>query len=350
VPTLSYKEAAHRLRMTIRLLKWFESYAAKDDNRKLQFAGGLIDEKHLVSFEANLRAAWSSRRVPSGIKKELLLEAAGKCALCEEPCEHPEEAHIDRKDEELPHYCQHPHNLILLCASCHGRYDRGSKTLTNEVVRKRKDLLLSRLMEDVDRDIALAKVAEHAISEVHRVLAIGSGRPDPTSNKYWTALTGSLFASSGSTPTEMLATPSSSELPEKLQQAGELLVDTMPLTSGTLRASAERLGSATTFIPPTEADTWDYIEAEPVAGQCLRCEQQTPLEGYTCLNCEHSGVDHHGEVPCFVDRDTSPPRVEFEDARGESYSLTCKKCESEDLEFEFQSLCDYCRHVSEKDE
>jgi hypothetical protein len=69
-----------------------------------------------------------------------------------------------------------------------------------------------------------------------------------------------------------------------------------------------------------------------------------------CLKCDHWGVDCHGEVPVFVDRDHSPTRVELEDIRGDSYPLKCAKCGSKKLDVEFQPLCDYCRHVTKKDD
>lgn len=344
---LTYKEAAHRLRMTIRVLKWFASYAPKGDSRKLQVASGFIEEQELASFEAHLRAAWATRYVPAGISNELLVEAAGMCGVCGDPCEHFAEAHVHRKGKELPHYCQHPHNLILLCASCHTRYDLGS-TITNDVVAKRKEILLSRLLEDVDRDMALAQIVRDGVAELQHRLVANAGKPDSGSTKRWTAFTDSLFANSGGVPDEMAAPPVGRELHTRLGQASKLLAETMPVTSGTLRASAERLEQGIPFIPPTEADTWEYIEPDSKEGECDRCGQQTPLEGYTCRKCEHVGEDHYGEVPCVVDDSVSPRRVEFEDAGGELYSLSCENCGSEELDAEFQSLCDYCQHVWDK--
>lgn len=345
---LSYKEAAHRLRMTVGLLKWCERYAPMKDGMKLVFTNGLIEDADLLAFDAHLRTEWPSRAVPTGIRNELRLEAAGRCGVCSNPCEHFQEAHIDRQGKEALYYYQHPHNLILLCGSCHDSYDRGS-TVGNNVVRKRKDILLSRIMEDVDRDIAIAKITRDGVAEIYRVLAANAGKPDHRSTKGWIAFTDSLFAAPGTTPPDLVSTPESSELGAKLQLASDLLVLTMPVTSGTLRGSVERLEKGDPFTAPTEAEAWEFIESEPVEGECPRCSQQTPIESYTCLNCEHWGVDCHGEVP-FVDREPSPPRVELEDAQGDSYQVECEKCGSKKLEFEFQPLCDYCRHVTEKDD
>lgn len=334
--------------MTVSLLKWCERHSPRNDGQKLKFARGLIDEADLIAFDSHLKTAWPSRTIPTGVRNELYLEAAGRCGVCCDPCEHFEEAHIDRLNKELKYYCQHPHNLILLCGGCHGRYDRGS-TITNAVVRKRKEILLSRLMEDVDRDMAVAKVARDGLAEIHRGLAANAGKPDQRSTKDWTSFTESLFAD-GTTPADLLHMPDGAELGTKLEQAGRLLVGTMPVTSGTLRAAAERLGEGGPFTPPTEAEAWEFIEPDWEPGECQRCGQQTPIEEYACQDCEQQGFDHHGEVPAFVDRGQSPPRVEFEDARGEYYSLECEHCGSTDLEFDFQPLCDYCRHMTEKAE
>lgn len=346
MPKLTYKEAAHRLRMTVSLLKWCERYAPKKDGQKLKFTGGLVEEADLIAFDSHLKTAWPSRALPTGIRKELHLEAAGQCGVCGDPCEHFEEVHIDRLNKELKYYCQHPHDLILLCGGCHGRYDRGS-TITNAVVRKRKDILLSRLMEDVDRDMAVAKIARDGLVELHRTLAANAGRPDPQSTQEWIAFTASVFAT-GTTPADLVETPDDAGLGTKLEQASRLLVNTMPVTSGTLRAVAEKLEEGGSFAPPTEAEAWEFIEPEREPGECLRCGQQTPVEEYTCPKCDHWGTDHHGEVPVSVDRDQSPPRVEFEDARRDSYALKCEKCGSTKVDVEFQSLCDYCRHMTEK--
>jgi len=347
---LNYKEVAHRLRVTVRLLKWLTSHSPKGDGRKLRFASGAIEESEVIEFESYLRGCWPSRAIPSGVAQELLLEAAGKCGICDEPCEHFEQAHIDRKGRELPHYNQHPHNLILLCGSCHGRYDRGSHAVTNPVVRKRKETLLSRLMEDVDRDIALAQIVPGAVAAMCRAFLANAGMADAQSGQRWVDFTARLFAENGAVPVEIASVPNRSTLKLNLQDAGRLVSDTMPVTSGTLRWVAERVESPTTVAAPSDAEAWESIDQERRSGECDRCAEQTALESYTCASCDHWGDEQSGEVPVLVDYDASPMRVEFEDASGESEALTCEACGSDDLEFEFQRLCDYCEHMTGKDD
>ncbi len=348
MPMLTLNEAAHRVRMTIRLLRWFASYAPKGDSTKLRVVDGTIDSDELLQFDNHLRGAWPTRRVPAGIREELLVEATGRCGVCDDPCEHFEEAHIDRQGKELPHYSQHPHNLILLCGSCHGRYDRGS-TVSNPVVRKRKDILLSRLLEDVDRDMALAQLTRGGLATLHRGLVASGGRPDEATARSWVALTAPLFSASGAPPIPLVDPSDASEMTTRLQEVSNIILGTMPITSGTLRAAAERLDSEGFFESPDDAEAWEYIEPEPKLGECMRCGQQTPIDDYTCLDCDYTGYEYSREVP-FIDHEASPPTVSLEDARGNSYVLTCKECESENIEVQFEPLCDYCRYQAEKDD
>jgi hypothetical protein len=107
--------------------------------------------------------------------------------MCGNPSDVMQQAHIDRYNMELRHYCQHPHNLMLMCRECHGRYDDG--LIRNEVVRHAKNQALARLMEDVDRDIALEevmrRVERHAEDRIGQILKVATGSAvSPASGPY----------------------------------------------------------------------------------------------------------------------------------------------------------------------
>lgn len=154
--TLSLLETAHRLRMHVSLVQWLTRHAPKPGSRaKLALATPTPTflEQDVEAFNTFLWSQWATRQIPAEIQRELEREARAHCGLCRRASDVMEAAHIDRLGVERPDYCQHPHNLILLCRECHGRYDR--RLVENHIIKHAKRQLLNALMADVDRDIAL---------------------------------------------------------------------------------------------------------------------------------------------------------------------------------------------------
>jgi len=130
-------EAAIRVRMSPKLLRWFTSHAPKHgDTRKLPFEdeGGeyFYDSQKLDDFDAYLKGKWNkpsgSQRphVPQAIKDEIIIESDHKCAFCQYIAG-GEGAHIDSVSVSC---CNHPHNLIWTCPNHHQQYDNGLKVET----------------------------------------------------------------------------------------------------------------------------------------------------------------------------------------------------------------------------
>lgn len=172
VTIVGYLEAAERFRYTPHLLKWFCRYAAKpgEGRKLLEVTEGNFHESELIDFERHLWRPWPTRYVPAGISAELKREASGVCVTCSAPCDVLEESHIRRKGIELEHYCQHPHNLLLLCPTCHRRYDGPSQQLDFETVRHRKEVAQGRLLAEVDRQVAIARAVSQLTAPLRQAI------------------------------------------------------------------------------------------------------------------------------------------------------------------------------------
>ncbi len=153
---LSEIQAAVRLRMSPRLLRWMSSYSPKCDGRKLGYrtavdASREYEEAELVAFDKYLRAPWPTPpkgerpHRPEGILQEVKIEAGCGCALCEwmNNCE---AAHIEAVAKS---HSNHPHNLLWACPNHHTEYDKGHAihgTVDSATVKAiKKDLLESRV-------------------------------------------------------------------------------------------------------------------------------------------------------------------------------------------------------------
>lgn len=130
---LNEYEAAVRVGMSPRLLRWLAKYAPKhDDPRTLVISkqeGDIVffDEQELVSFNEWLKKPWPRKNgkrpyIPTGIREEIKIEANGECAICHSNRDSCEAAHLDpvaKSDNN------HPENLLWLCSNHHTVYDKG---------------------------------------------------------------------------------------------------------------------------------------------------------------------------------------------------------------------------------
>ena len=126
-------EAAKLTGMSPQLLRWLTQYPPKQgDPRKLAVAKeeqGIVyfEEETLKSFNEWLKQPWPQKdgqrpHIPSGIRKEIVTEANGECAICNSNSETCEAAHLDPVSKSRNN---HPENLLWLCRNHHKKYDGG---------------------------------------------------------------------------------------------------------------------------------------------------------------------------------------------------------------------------------
>lgn len=129
---LSEFDAAQLVKISPTLLRWFTTYAAKDDGRKLKCTktDGIYyyEEEELLDFNTYLHLPWKKPTngqrptVPAGITNEIKTESHYRCPICNTNA--GEVAHIKPVSKTLDN---HPHNLIYLCPNHHTLYDFGYK-------------------------------------------------------------------------------------------------------------------------------------------------------------------------------------------------------------------------------
>lgn len=295
---MDYKEACHRLRITPTLLKWFTKYSPKNDGIKLQEkVAGEFEIVELDAFDAHLRKAWLTSNVPAGIKSELFIEAYGHCGLCGAPCEKLQMAHVLRKDIEVKFYFQHPGNLILLCGTCHDRYDDPQLTAVSlEVIQAAKARLISRKMEAIDRDVerarAVRETVEGAKADLSAKLLALTGDV-PSNLMMWstgaanllTAATVGVYGGPHVVPGIDLTSPS-----ESLSKLGGTIGTNGGVTQAVLDGYAQE---ATGHVAAAPFE-WDMIEHEDDRTICNLCdpgEDRPPaLVNYSCPDEENSGT------------------------------------------------------------
>jgi len=146
---ISEYEAAQLVKISPTLLRWFTSYDAKGDGRKLDFEDNagvyFYEKKKLLDFNANLQSPWTKPpsgtrpNIPKGIQQEIKTEAYFTCPVCHTNV--GEIAHIEPVCTTLNN---HPHNLIFLCPNHHTVYDFGFKfkNIKKDDVKHFKDNLL----------------------------------------------------------------------------------------------------------------------------------------------------------------------------------------------------------------
>lgn len=142
---LNQYQAAALLCMSPELLRELAAYQVKwKDKRRLVVAKEVdgeqyFDEAELKAYDDWLKKPWPSKdgkrpALPSFIREEIRVEANLECAFCKTSGEAGEAAHIDPVATSK---CNHPHNLIWLCANHHKKFDDGyfgPKGASNEVI------------------------------------------------------------------------------------------------------------------------------------------------------------------------------------------------------------------------
>lgn len=163
-------EAAVKLRMSPEMLKWFTIYPAKQGNKRLlkisrkHGSTFFFSEGELISFDKYLLEPWPSELgkrppIPAGVEKEIKTETFFQCAVCHSHADSCEMAHIR---PVATSQCNHPHNLIYLCANHHTKFDKtgvlGPRKEVTALVVDLKSILLhyKKVMWEVNAD-ALAE-------------------------------------------------------------------------------------------------------------------------------------------------------------------------------------------------
>jgi DnaJ-class molecular chaperone len=130
---LSEYEAACITGMSPELLRWLTSNAPKSGiKRKLKVADVqgqtyFFEEDELLDFNDWLKKPWPHKdgkrpHVPAGIRREIINEANGECAICHGHKDTCEAAHLDPIHKSQNN---HPENLLWLCSNHHTAYDDG---------------------------------------------------------------------------------------------------------------------------------------------------------------------------------------------------------------------------------
>jgi hypothetical protein len=315
-------QAALMLGISPELLEYFSTRTVKKgDPRKLKVHSrqGLIawfEEAELKSYDAWLRGPWPAApkkrpHLPDAIKNEIRSEAAGECALCLKNGNSCEAAHIEPVAQSR---CNHPHNLLWLCANHHTKFDNGSigpKGETNEVIRAAKLLLqtarkhvwqrtvdvsstvaaLLKLAKDVHGQLeaksASAATAEGIGKKVLELLPqLASKNQDkdlePVLEKI-AAIASPPVGTSSFTTTESLAAVASLE-DEFLNDAG---LKTCPLCEGS-RWHNDQECPVCQGDGAISKDKDPDLSAFDLVG-CRLCEGQGSLDGELCPACSGEG-------------------------------------------------------------
>lgn len=338
MPTLTLKQAAHRIRMSVKLLKWFASYAVL--GKKLLIVDGMIDEADLSAFDQLLWGPWRDRSVPEGISHELKREARGRCTICGDvgPLE---EVHIKRRKKELDHYCQHPHNLTLGCPTCHTRYDSGDPSLPMDVIATCKEEAQQHHMREVDADIAMTEA-------VAKIVAPHAAKLREAGRSFWAESIGAQavrdFSAIVAPVTGSAAAPATSKTAiDRLGFMSGSLASDYPLTAATFESLIEGETDQGVVWQKLDAD-----ETEP--WMCMYGDEIALVENAICPKCDEIDYSKHNEPTQSVERDKDGLGViaHFEDAQGRSYTPSCKKCGRSPLHYEFQRLCGYHEHMEHR--
>lgn len=368
--SLDWKRVAADLRITPMLLKWFSRYQVnKGDGQRRRLTckdGRAPISKAAMDFDRWLSTPWPSKSVPAGISRELERESLGLCVLCRTPTDVPEEAHINRKHVfkdgkitkryELDHYSQHPHNLLHLCPNCHSRYDRiDAGGVTNAGVRQAKETALAKLLESVDRDVALAEEVKRAAMTNDRL------------EQLWE----SLSAAMASDDAVLVRLPGSSQALEGLRLSDEFWLlssaNSVPPNLGTEKAFrrssipitanviGELVDSEGHFTPPSSPNVeWTDVPDEPEYWQCSRgCGEQAEIEAAYCSACEEPNDDASEGYVTHLPGGNFTVSVLMPNPRTkhdlDTYvDLVCERCGNTEFEVEFDTFCSYCDHMWDK--
>ncbi len=349
---MDYKAACHRLRITPALLKWYMKYAPRADGRKLlEVSAGAFSPDELDSFDKHLRCDWGGKNVPTGIHRELEVEACGLCALCSNPCETLQLAHIERKGMEVAFYFQHPSNLIPLCGTCHTRYDEPNlRAVSPHVIKAAKERLISKKMEAIDRDVERAHAVREAVEAIKAEMRaqLGFAASPPTNATLWLSGTDRLLQATALVLTGSVRNDLAFDLGEPARSLLTLSGShTTPgqVTHAVLDGYAQEASGAVSEAP----DEWELVDAEPPEGTCFCGELKDSAE-YQCGDCEHTGWNM--DPPTLIDENDLGIVVPFyEDMRGDSHALECENCGGGNLQVSYpEQWCSRCRHIMCRDD
>ena len=171
---MNVTDACRRLKVTPVLLKWFTRNSPKNDGRRLvQGRQGAFSEEELTDFDAYLWEPWPSTQVPTGIQAELQLEGEGLCGRCHSPCADLSHVQVGRGGQALGYACQHPHNLIALCADCRRDHDAdwSNENGAPHALAEAKAQLLERHMGGIEHDFRTASAIEAAVGGAQQAYA-----------------------------------------------------------------------------------------------------------------------------------------------------------------------------------
>ena len=134
--------AAALVQMSPKLLRALSKKAPKKGEiRTLPFSETgkhrTYSREALLSFDGYLRKPWPSEEgkrpyIPLPIQNEVRAESFMQCAVCHSHADTCELAHIEPVASGK---CNHPHNLILLCANHHTKFDKQGVLGHREEVR-----------------------------------------------------------------------------------------------------------------------------------------------------------------------------------------------------------------------
>ena len=250
-------------------------------------------------------------------------------------------AHIDRKDHETTYYFQHPHNLLVMCENCHGRYDSmKDPSLYHDVVKHRKIVLQHELLIAIDGQVAVAKQTEAIIAPIRSLLSAQGPA-------FWRAAAGAvaygqLANLSGSLG---VAPPPPAAGTAQLYALSASLAPSQPLAAAKVASLVSGLG--------TDAEAWDHLDdGETEPWLCDRGDGAYALvESAECPKCgEQVDIAQAGEEPTNVAREDGQIVAYFDDGRDDTFTPECPQCGHTPLDFSFQSMCSYCEHMTGKDD
>lgn len=141
------------------LIRDFVSY--EFNGRKLHQAPGNpaayeFDLSEVRSFQEHIEAPWPGedrRDPPDHVRRYLVYEAGGLCALCRQHKPNYEYAHIRRWATSR---CNNPHNVLHLCLDCHRSHGNDEKLLrgVKEEHLRRIQLVGQSLLYECEQDTA----------------------------------------------------------------------------------------------------------------------------------------------------------------------------------------------------
>ena len=326
--------AAALVQMSPDLLRSFTSRAPKKgESRKLPSkkvgAHLTYSRKELLSFDEYLRKPWPAEdgkrpHVPTPIQEEVKKESFLQCAVCHSHHDTCEIAHIEPVASSK---CNHPHNLIYLCANHHTKFDKQGVLGPVEEVReyvagfKRTLLYVTRVKwgshaNSIAECYSLAQLCQHLKKEIEAIRGKATAAQLDSYEKLADDAVESLRSSTVKGKRER-SKQNAPTIPEDLWARLELSVQ-KPTRHGRL-ASAAALTLDDEFRAAAGFVDCPLCKGKGLPGDsvCSVCsgERQVDsawaksidLEPYTlvkCPLCKGAGKHHEEDCPvCHGDRD-----------------------------------------------